>query len=72
MQHMLIVGLDNLGDARTKDKAQKWAQKWVLTNYLAYKDTGHMYEKVNCINFLKNVLNSLTYLFDCIFLVFCD
>ncbi|CRL08140.1 CLUMA_CG020990, isoform A [Clunio marinus] len=44
-QHMLIVGLDNLEDDRTKKIAQEWAQRWVLSNYIAYKDTGAMYEK---------------------------
>jgi alpha,alpha-trehalase len=46
MQHMLIVGLDNLGDERTQKLAQSWAQRWVLGNYLAYQETGNMYEKV--------------------------
>jgi alpha,alpha-trehalase len=47
VQHMLIVGLDNLGDPRTQQKAQDWAQKWVLGNYMAYDETGDMYEKYN-------------------------
>lgn len=46
MQHILIVGLDNLGDERTKRLAQCWAQRWVQGNYQAYKDTGAMFEKV--------------------------
>jgi hypothetical protein len=46
MQHMLIVGLDNLCDDRTKKIAQSWAQRWVQGNYLAYKDTNAMFEKV--------------------------
>lgn len=46
MQHMLIVGLDNLGDERTKRIAQDWAQRWVQSNFIAYKETGAMYEKV--------------------------
>lgn len=46
MQHMLIVGLDNLGTKESQEKAQDWAQRWVLSNYLAYKETGNMYEKV--------------------------
>ncbi|XP_070496300.1 trehalase isoform X3 [Chironomus tepperi] len=45
MQHMLIVGLDNLGTKESKEKAQDWAQRWVLSNYLAYKESGHMFEK---------------------------
>lgn len=47
MQHILVVGLDNLGDERTQKLAQSWAQRWTLGNYLAYKETGAMYEKVN-------------------------
>ncbi|KAL7015077.1 hypothetical protein ACKWTF_016270 [Chironomus riparius] len=45
LQHMLIVGLDNLGTKESKEKAQDWAQRWVLSNYLAYKESGHMFEK---------------------------
>jgi alpha,alpha-trehalase len=43
---MMIVGLDNLGDDRTKLIAQNWAQRWVQSNYIAFKDTNAMYEKV--------------------------
>lgn len=46
LQHLLIVGLDNLEDNRTKSIAHEWAQRWVLTNYLAFKETGAMFEKV--------------------------
>lgn len=45
MQHILIVGLDNLGVKETQEKAQDWAQRWVLNNYLTFKETGAMYEK---------------------------
>lgn len=51
MQHMLIVGLDNLGDERTQKLAHDWAQKWVLSNYLAYNETNAMYEKVKNAQF---------------------
>lgn len=44
---MLIVGLDNLDDERTKKIAQDWAQRWVQSNYIAYKETGAMFEKVS-------------------------
>lgn len=47
LQHMLIVGLDNLENKEAQAKAQDWAQRWVLGNYLAFKDTGAMYEKVS-------------------------
>lgn len=46
LQHILIVGLDNLGDERAQKLAHDWAQRWVLGNYLAYKETGAMFEKV--------------------------
>jgi alpha,alpha-trehalase len=46
-QHILIVGLDNLGDDRTKKLAQSWAQRWVMGNYVAYSKTKAMYEKVS-------------------------
>lgn len=45
MQHILIVGLDNLGVKESQEKAQDWAQRWVLNNYLAFKETGAMFEK---------------------------
>lgn len=46
MQHVLIVGLHNLNDERTKSLASKWATRWVRSNYLAYQDQKAMYEKV--------------------------
>lgn len=46
-QHMLIVGLDNLNDDRTKKLAMKWAQRWVQGNHIAFKETNAMYEKVS-------------------------
>lgn len=46
MQHILIVGLDNLGEDATKKVAQDWAQRWVQSNYIAYKETNAMFEKV--------------------------
>lgn len=47
MQHMLIVGLDNLGEESSKKMAEKWAQKWVFSNYVAYNDSKAMFEKVS-------------------------
>lgn len=46
MQYLLVWGLDNLPNADAKTLAKKWAQRWVLSNYKAYVETGHMYEKV--------------------------
>lgn len=47
---MLIVGLDNLDDERTKKLAVKWAQRWVQSNYIAFKETNAMYEKVSVLS----------------------
>jgi alpha,alpha-trehalase len=46
-QYLLVWGLDNLEDKRTKDLAYKWAQRWITSNFLAYKETQSMYEKYN-------------------------
>jgi alpha,alpha-trehalase len=45
-QYMLVWGLDNLNDNRTRQLAFKWAEKWVTSNYLAYQETNAMFEKV--------------------------
>lgn len=45
MQHILIVGLNNLGDNRTEQLAMKWAEKWVQSNFVAYNETNAMFEK---------------------------
>lgn len=56
LQHILIVGLDNLEDHKTKHLAQDWAQRWVESNYRAYKENGVMYEKVR-IRYSRMSLN---------------
>lgn len=54
MQHILVVGLDNLKDARTTDLAYKWATKWVQSNFLGWDGHKEMYEKVSAsLHFLK-------------------
>lgn len=47
MQHMLIVGLNNLGDPRATQLAKEWAERWLQNNLLAYHDGDKraMYEK---------------------------
>jgi alpha,alpha-trehalase len=55
MQHMMIVGLDNLDDERTKKLAYSWAERWVQTNYYAFRDTGAMFEKVDNFRFLLKI-----------------
>nr|BAH28889.1 trehalase [Polypedilum vanderplanki] len=44
-QHILIVGLENLGVKEAQEKAQDYAQRWVHGNYIAFKESGAMYEK---------------------------
>lgn len=45
MQYMLIYGLENLKDERAAVLAHKWAQRWVQSNYVSFRDTKAMYEK---------------------------
>lgn len=45
MQYILIFGLENLNDERASALAYKWAERWVRSNYVAFRDTGAMYEK---------------------------
>jgi alpha,alpha-trehalase len=45
MQHILIIGLENLNDARTSEIAHRWAERWVQSNFVTFTDTGAMYEK---------------------------
>lgn len=54
MQYMLIMGLDGLGDPRTTEIALSWADRWVKSNFIAYKDTQAMYEKVSHTFFFPN------------------
>lgn len=45
MQYIMIFGLENLNDARASSLAYKWAERWVRSNYVAFRDTGAMFEK---------------------------
>lgn len=45
MQYILIYGLENLNDSRASALAYKWAERWVQSNFVAFNDTGAMYEK---------------------------
>jgi hypothetical protein len=47
LQYILVIGLDNLSDKRTHDLAYKWAERWITSNFLAYKETRSMFEKVS-------------------------
>lgn len=40
------MGLDGLNTDKSKDLAYKWASRWVRSNFIAYRDTRKMYEKV--------------------------
>lgn len=51
MQYILIYGLENLNDDRASSLAQKWAERWVQSNYVAFRDTGAMYEKYIATDF---------------------
>lgn len=45
MQYILIYGLENLQDERASSLAYRWAERWVQSNYVAFRETGAMYEK---------------------------
>lgn len=47
MQHMLVVGLANLGTPQADKVAVDWASKWVFTNYVTFNRTDAMFEKVS-------------------------
>ena len=50
LQQMLIEALDNSDLKEAEQIAFDLAQKWTLTNYLAYKENKVMYEKVRFSN----------------------
>lgn len=45
MQYILIYGLENLNDERASSLAYRWAERWIQSNYVAFRKTGAMYEK---------------------------
>lgn len=47
LQHMLIEGLAHSSSKELQEEALKFAQKWITTNYKAWRSTGHMFEKFN-------------------------
>lgn len=51
LQHMVIVGLNNTGDAYAQRLAKELATIWLQSNYHAYKDTYAMYEKYDATKF---------------------
>ncbi|XP_014241434.1 trehalase [Cimex lectularius] len=49
LQHMVITGLEQTGDKEAQELAFSLAEKWVLNNYKAFNDSGHMYEKYDSV-----------------------
>ena len=47
LQHMLIAGLAESNGEGMKQEALNFAQKWITTNYKAWRATSHMFEKFN-------------------------
>lgn len=47
MQYILVEALRALGDKKADDLALSWTSRWVQSNFLAYKETRAMYEKVS-------------------------
>ncbi|KAG8239747.1 hypothetical protein J437_LFUL017388 [Ladona fulva] len=45
LQHIVTVGLDNTGDVYAKELAYEITERWVNSNYIAFKKTDAMYEK---------------------------
>lgn len=46
LNHMLIEGLRRTGHPLLEDTAFHLADKWLANNYLLYKETTQMFEKV--------------------------
>lgn len=47
MQYILVEGLRTLGSKGSSDLAFNWASRWVRSNFVAYKKTQAMFEKVS-------------------------
>lgn len=48
-KHLLVTGLRHLDTKDSTELAFQWAEKWVYTNYLAYRRTNSMFEKVKLL-----------------------
>lgn len=46
-QHWMSEGLRTLNDKNATELANKWTQRWTLSNYIAFKETKVMFEKVH-------------------------
>ncbi|EDV36486.2 uncharacterized protein Dana_GF11930, isoform B [Drosophila ananassae] len=51
MQYFLVEGINNLNTKEAKAMSKDWAIRWVKSNFKAYKDGRHMYEKYNAEEF---------------------
>lgn len=48
MQYIAVEAMLALGDKKADELALSWTSRWVQSNFLAYKETRAMYEKVRC------------------------
>lgn len=46
LQYIMIMGLDNTGDAYAQELAYEISERWVRANYKGFKETEAMFEKV--------------------------
>ncbi|KAH8254403.1 hypothetical protein KR032_009879 [Drosophila birchii] len=51
MQYIVVEGLNNLNTPEAKNLSKTWAIRWVKSNFKAYSDNFHMYEKYNAEQF---------------------
>lgn len=49
MQYVMIESMRNLNTNRSNELAFSWSQRWVRSNFIAYKRTQAMFEKVKHI-----------------------
>jgi len=49
LQHMIIVGLNSTGVPEAVSTARELARRWVLSNYVAYLESGMMNEKYDVL-----------------------
>lgn len=50
MQYICVESLKALDNDKACELAFDWASRWVRSNFLAYKQTQAMFEKVNILN----------------------
>lgn len=57
LQHWISEGLRTLDDKDATKLANKWTQRWTLSNYIAYKETKVMFEKVAVFLYFTYIQN---------------